>query len=101
MYYIYILYSTSSNLYYIGYSNHPKRRLIEHNSSSFNTFTSKHRPWEIKAIFECSTNEAEAMHIEKFIKKQKSRKLLEQLCNPDFVPINHLARLVRVPYIRD
>ena len=85
----------------MGYSNNPLRRLIEHNSKPFDTYTSKHRPWLLKVYFECSENESEAIQIERFIKKQKCRKLLEQLCNPDFAPSGVLAQLVRVPDVRD
>ena len=51
MFYIYILYSLASDKYYIGYSNNAHRRLIEHNSKQINSFTSKHRPWILKALF--------------------------------------------------
>lgn len=101
MFYIYIIYSKSSDKYYIGYSNDPFRRLEEHNTKPFNTYTSKHRPWILKAVFRCSEYEKEAMRIEKLIKRQKSRKLLEKLCDPLFVLTGELAQLVRVPYIRD
>jgi len=47
MYYVYILYSKTSDLYYVGYSDNPEGRLIEHNTKPLNTFTSKHRPWII------------------------------------------------------
>ena len=76
MYYIYILYSEKAKLYYVGYSSDPVRRLIEHNSTPFNTFTAKHRPWLLKASFECSTSESDAIKVERFIKKQKSRRLV-------------------------
>jgi putative endonuclease len=86
MFYIYILYSSSSDIYYLGYSVDPHRRLKEHNTSSFNTFTSKHRPWVRKAVFECGSSEKEAIRIERFIKRQKSRKLIDLLCAVDFRP---------------
>ncbi len=73
-----------------------KRRLLEHNESAHNNFTEKHRPWKLCAVFECSELRAEAMSMEQFIKKQKSRKLLEMLCEPDFVPAAKLSQLVRV-----
>ena len=101
MYYIYIIYSLTSDKYYLGYSNDPNRRLIEHNTKPFNTYTSKHRPWILKASFECSEIVQQAISIERFIKKQKSRKVLEQLCDPNFIPTGFLAQLVRVPDIRD
>ncbi|MGE5520737.1 MAG: GIY-YIG nuclease family protein [Candidatus Dadabacteria bacterium] len=101
MYYIYILKSESSDNFYIGYSDNPSRRLIEHNSSPHNTYTSKHRPWKIAAVFQCSIIEGEAMKIEKYIKRQKSRNLIEKLVDADFVPTRALAQLVRVPHVRD
>jgi putative endonuclease len=55
----------------------------------------------LKAVFQCGTTKAEAMQIEKFVKKQKSRNLLEQLCDPSFIPTEYLAQLVRVPHLRD
>jgi putative endonuclease len=101
MYFIYIIYSESTNLYYVGYTNDPNRRLFEHNTNPHNTFTSKHRPWLMKALFECGILESQALIIERFIKKQKSRKLIELLCNPSFIPVGKLTLLVRVPHVRD
>ena len=85
MFYIYILYSILHDKYYVGYTSNYIQRLHEHNHQEFfNTFTSKFRPWKIAAVFECSSEENEAIKIERFIKKQKSRKLIEQLVNPFF-----------------
>jgi putative endonuclease len=96
-YFIYILYSSSSDKYYVGYTNDYKRRLEEHNSSLHNTYTSKHRPWKLAAVFECGESEGDAMKIEKFIKKQKSRRLIEKMINGDLLDGN-LAELVRVHF---
>ena len=100
MYYLYILYSGTSNIYYVGPSHDPWERFEHHSSNEKDTFTSKHRPWEMKAVFEAGTR-SNALRIEKFIKKQKSRKLIEMLVQPDFVPSSSLAQLVRVPHLRD
>jgi putative endonuclease len=101
MYYIYILYSPSSDKFYVGYSNDFARRLVEHNSSDKITYTSKHRPWILEAVFECGIIESSAMKIEKFIKKQKSKVLIEKLIDKNFIPEGALAQLVRVPHVRD
>jgi putative endonuclease len=101
MYYIYIIYSKSADLYYVGYTKDPQRRLIEHNSNPHNTFTSIHRPWVMKALFECGLSDAQSIAVERLIKKQKSRKLIELLCHPHFIPVGKLAQLVRVPHVRD
>ncbi len=100
MYYIYILYSQTSDLYYIGYTNDYERRLEEHNHSLYSTFTSKHRPWTLKAVYACGEEKSFAIQIEQFIKKQKSRKLIEKIIKgADFTGI--LAQLVIVPHMRD
>ena len=91
----------ASDKYYVGYSNDPIRRVIEHNTKPFNTYTSKFRPWELKSFFYCGTNENEARKLEKFIKQQKSKVLINKLINPTFIPDGILAQLVRVPYLRD
>ncbi|MBX3240494.1 MAG: GIY-YIG nuclease family protein [Chitinophagaceae bacterium] len=101
MYYIYILYSESADLYYVGYSDDPHRRLVEHNNKAIYSFTAKHRPWIIKAIFSCGDSEGEAIKLERFIKKQKSRVMIEKLIDPSFIPDGVLAQLVRVPHVRD
>ncbi len=73
MYYIYIIYSDSANLYYVGYTNDPKRRLIEHNTNPHNTFTSKHRPWVMKALFECGMSESQDYnHMSDLLKSKRA-----------------------------
>ncbi len=100
MYYIYIIYSLSADRYYIGYSNDPNRRLEEHNTKPFNTYTSKHRPWTMKAAFPVSEDRGQTMKIERYLKRLKSRKIIEQIIEFHLDPIK-LAQLVRVPTRRD
>ncbi len=101
MFYLYILHSSNHDRYYIGHSSNPWLRLAHHNTDDKDTFTSKYRPWDLTAVFEVGNTRAEALNIERFIKKQKSRKLIEQLINPEFIPQASLAQLVRVPHVRD
>ena len=100
MYYIYILYSISADIYYVGYSQNYQSRLAQHNESIRDTFSKKHRPWILKAVFECGENRSNAMKIEKFIKRQKSRKLIEKMITGEKLE-GVLAQLVRVPDDRD
>ncbi len=79
MFYIYFLYSETSDKYYVGHSNDPERRVVEHNTKDFNTFTKKWAPWILAFYFPVSDNRGDAMKIERFIKKQKSRKLIETI----------------------
>ena len=102
MYFIYILFSASTDKYYVGYTSEFNGRLRRHNSQEdFNTYTKKHRPWEVAALFSCGVLKSDAIKIERFIKKQKSRKLIEKLIDPCFIPDGDLAQLVRVPHLRD
>jgi len=100
-YYIYILYSAKHDKFYTGYTTNVNQRLQLHNSSHFNTFTSKYRPWTIYALFDVGDNKTTALKIEKYIKKQKSRSLLIKLGDKNFVPKDKLAQMVRVPHLRD
>jgi putative endonuclease len=79
MFYVYILYSESAGIYYIGYTDDPERRLFEHNNNPDNTFTSKYRPWEIFFKHPISERRSEASRIERYLKKRKSKELLIRL----------------------
>ncbi len=101
MYYVYILFCKENDIYYVGHSENPWQRVVRHNEQSTDTFTGKYVNWELAAIFEAGTTRASAMKLEKYIKAQKSRRLLEKLCTLNFVPEGKLAQLVRVPQVRD
>jgi len=101
MFYIYILFSQDADLHYVGHTNAPEERLKQHNNNSTDKFTGKYSDWKMLALFQCGEARSEAMKIEKFIKKQKSKKMLLKLIDPDFTPTGELAQLVRVPNVRD
>jgi putative endonuclease len=101
MFYIYILQSPIHSKFYIGYSDNPWVRVVRHNTTELTTYTCKFRPWELIATFEVGTNENVAVRIERFLKKQHSKKLLVKLIDPEFNPSGELAQLVRVPHLRD
>ena len=79
MYYVYILYSESSDRYYVGQTNDVERRLEEHNHGLKSNYTSKYRPWMLKGRFEVGESLGLARKIERYIKNQKSRKYIEGL----------------------
>jgi putative endonuclease len=79
LFYIYILYSPSSDIYYVGYSEDVPRRLEQHNNPLRSKFTSKHIPWVLKIHFEVADTRSGAVIAEKHIKRQKSRKYIELL----------------------
>ncbi|MFA7227637.1 MAG: GIY-YIG nuclease family protein [Melioribacteraceae bacterium] len=77
MYYTYILYSTSINKYYIGYTQDLKLRLERHNSS-WGKFSSRGIPWKL-VYAEEHLEKSEAIKRENEIKRKKSRKYIEAL----------------------
>ena len=99
-YFIYIIYSSCIDRYYVGYSANPWNRLNQHNSNTKDKYTGRATDWVLKSTFEVE-NESVAIHLERFIKKQKSRNLIIRMCNPEFIGTNELAQLVRVPHVRD
>jgi putative endonuclease len=54
----------------------------------------------LKAVFEYGEQENEAIRIERFIKKQKSRRFIETIAKADRLN-GELAQLVSVPHLRD
>lgn len=75
-----ILYSHRADNYYLGYTSDLTSRIQQHNSDGDNiTFTRKYQPWVLKAAFECGPDRSTALRIERFLKKQKSRSLLEKM----------------------
>jgi putative endonuclease len=101
MFYIYILYSESADRYYIGHTDEPDKSLEEHNTVIKNSYTAKFRPWIRKACFEVSESRGEAKRVENYLKRMKSRKLIEKLIQqPEEFEI--IVRLVRaIPTRRD
>ena len=79
MFYVYILYSKIFDKYYVGHTNNPEQRLISHNTSEKNTYTSKYRPWIMVKLIEVPAGRGEAMKVEKFIKKQKSISFIKKI----------------------
>jgi putative endonuclease len=78
-FFIYILYSTSSDIYYVGYTEDVSRRIIQHNNPQRTKFTSKHLPWVLKCSIEISNTRSAALMAEKHIKRQKNKKYIEAL----------------------
>jgi putative endonuclease len=101
MFYIYILYSQRADRYYIGHTDEPARRVEEHNTIIKNSYTSKFRPWIRKVYFPVSNSRGEARKTEFYLKKMKSRVLIEKLIlNPN--EFSKILKLVRaIPTCRD
>jgi putative endonuclease len=83
MFWVYILLSERQERYYIGHTNDPDRRLVEHNTDERDKYTSKYRPWVMAFRYPVSEIRSEAIIIEKYLKGRKSKRLLEKLISKE------------------
>ncbi|MBP5982188.1 MAG: GIY-YIG nuclease family protein [Fluviicola sp.] len=85
-YYVYILHSQKLNRFYIGTTDNPANRLIEHNSIKYeDAYTVKGIPWDLKLAYQCKSSE-NAYLIEKFIKRMKSKVFIQKIIDfPDIL----------------
>ena len=74
MFIVYILYSSSIDKYYVGFTNDLERRLLEHNRKK-GKYTDGGIPW-LLVHQEHYVLKSEAMKREKQIKQQKSRQYI-------------------------
>ena len=79
MHYLYVIYSEHLKRYYIGESQDPENRLEQHNTHYFkNNFTKAANDWVIKLKYPTNSKE-DAIFLEKFIKRMKSKKFIEKV----------------------
>ena len=83
MHYVYILYSASADKFYIGQTEDVAQRMIYHNHPiEGRKFTVRGIPWELK-ISVCLPSKRDAMELERFIKRMKSRKFLQRFIDDE------------------
>ena len=79
MHYFYIIYSEYVDRFYIGETNNLMLRLEKHNSHLFKkAYTKIAKDWKYVLTFETQTR-VEALFLESFIKKMKSRKFIKKV----------------------
>ncbi len=79
MYYLYILYSSSINKYYIGETVNVSERLVQHNLGYFKgSYTKRASDWELKLVLNFDSIE-QSRAAEAFIKRMNSSKFIERL----------------------
>ena len=76
-YFVYILYSTTKDKFYIGYTSDLNERIIRHNQKS-KGFTGSTNYWELK-YYETLDNKNDAINREKQIKSWKSKIKIKEL----------------------
>ncbi len=76
-YFVYILYSTTKDKFYVGYTSDLNERIIRHNQKS-KGFTGSTNDWELK-YYETLDNKNDAINREKQIKSWKSKIKIKEL----------------------
>jgi len=74
MFYVYIIYSSSLEKYYVGSTGNVEERLGRHNAGRGN-FTSKGCPWVLIVSIECCSR-SEAVQLEQKVKKRGIQRYL-------------------------
>ncbi len=84
--FLYILYSSSVDKFYVGETTDVTFRLNLHNTHEFNaSFTKIATDWEIKLTFE-NSEKSNILFLEKFIKKMKSKVFIQKIVeNPEIL----------------
>ncbi|PIQ46991.1 MAG: excinuclease ABC subunit C [Cytophagales bacterium CG12_big_fil_rev_8_21_14_0_65_40_12] len=78
---VYILYSPTIDKFYIGYTSNIEQRLHFHNDSDKNKiWTKRGQPWEVFFTIQ-GLHKSQALKIEKYIKRMKSKKHIQELPN--------------------
>ncbi|MGG7034698.1 MAG: GIY-YIG nuclease family protein [Flavobacterium sp.] len=79
MHYLYIIYSKTADKFYIGETQNLEERLQKHNEHLYNnSFTKIASDWKLVLQFNC-INRDNALFLEQFIKRMKSRKFIEKI----------------------
>jgi len=87
MFYVYVLYSTTSDKYYVGHTEYLEERIARHNSVDHNGWTKRYQPWELHWQLGLTTR-SKAMLAEQYLKKKPRdyiRRLAEDQALSDYI----------------
>jgi putative endonuclease len=80
MFFTYIIYSDSYKQFYVGSTQDLEERLMRHNADHSKSTKGK-GPWKMVMTFSFNTR-AEAMELEKKIKKRGIRRFIDEIAKP-------------------
>ena len=83
---LYILFSKTKMKYYVGETHDINERIQRHNIHTYsNSYTKIADDWEVVLTFEC-INKSDALYLESFIKRMKSKVFIEKIIlNPEIL----------------
>ena len=88
--YVYVLYSSSSNSFYIGFTHDLSKRLAEHNKG-LNFSTKAYNPWRL-IYYEAHTNAADARRREKYLKTTAGDQALHRMLREKMIELKNLSQ---------
>ena len=87
--YVYVLHSTASNSFYVGFTHDLKKRFAEHNKG-LNFSTKPNKPWAL-IYYEAHTNEADAKRREKYLKTTAGDRALHRMLREKLMELKNLS----------
>ncbi len=90
--FLYIIYSKSTTKYYEVETHDVKERISKHNQHLYtNSFTKIANDWNLVLCFEC-INRDNALYLERFIKRMKSKVFIEKIIQKPDILIDVLPK---------
>ena len=90
--FLYIIYSRSKDSFYVGETQNVLEKLKKHNSHTYNSsFTKMASDWEIALCFKCNSK-SDALYLEKFIKRMKSKIFILKIINHPEILVDILSK---------
>ena len=80
------MFSSSTNKYYVGETHNVHERILKHNNHVYsNSYSKIAEDWKLVLSFECD-HKNDALFLEKFIKKMKSKIFIKKvISNPEIL----------------
>jgi putative endonuclease len=92
MHFLYIIYSEKIDKHYVGETDNIELRLLKHNNHSYQgSFTKSSNDWKVVLSYNC-TSRKQAIAVEKFIKKMKSKVFIQKIINNSSIVDDIISR---------
>ncbi|RXG27980.1 GIY-YIG nuclease family protein [Leeuwenhoekiella palythoae] len=90
--YLYIIYSKDLDKFYTGETSNIQERIIIHNNHAIKTaYTKAASDWKLMLSFPCK-DRTEALFLERFIKRMKSKKFIQKIIDDPYLLFNILNK---------
>lgn len=87
--YVYVLHSSASDSFYVGFTHDLRKRLAEHNNG-LNFSTRFYRPWQL-LYYEAHTNEIDGRRRERYLKTTAGDRALHRMLREKLIAMRNLS----------